>query len=175
MYVCMFRDREQGRGIGRRRKRISNRLRDQHGAQRGAQSHDHDITSWAKTKSQWLNWLSHPGTPVYKIFNKNQAFSWLLEELKEKRSWEPSPKLRGTRAKHLSLSMRQMVLKTLLKFSKISGKCPPIMSEFSNEKGSSQEYQKATVNLFFTHIFGKFLSPAYSNQKLYRKGEFWKM
>ena len=37
------------------------RFHTQNGAWHGAWSHDHNIITWAKIRSQKLNWLSHPG------------------------------------------------------------------------------------------------------------------
>ena len=38
------------------------------GAWHEAQSHDPDIVTWANSKSQTLNWLTHPGTPWSFLF-----------------------------------------------------------------------------------------------------------
>jgi len=50
-------------------EKILSGLHAEHGAQRRAQSHSLEIMTSAKTKSQTLNWLSHPGTPNWLNFN----------------------------------------------------------------------------------------------------------
>jgi len=68
-----------GRGRGRRRERILSRLHVQHRAWRGARSHDPEIMTWAKIKSQMLNRLSHPGTPLKDFFwfsLRKSVLSW---------------------------------------------------------------------------------------------------
>ena len=58
-----------------------------------------------------------------------------MEELKEQKSQDLSPKIR-VHAKDLTHpgALRQVALESLLKFSRISEKLPPIVSEVSNEK-----------------------------------------
>ena len=62
---------KQGRGRERARHRIWSRTQArscQHTARRGARTHepwDHDLS-----RSQTLNWLSHPGTPMLVNFRK---------------------------------------------------------------------------------------------------------
>lgn len=46
------------------RERVLSRLHTQHGAWRGAWSHDPGIVTWTQIKSQVFNKLSHPGAPV---------------------------------------------------------------------------------------------------------------
>ena len=58
-----FRERAQGGGAEERLERISSRLSTEWGAQPGASSHNPEIMTWAKTKSQMLNQLSHLGAP----------------------------------------------------------------------------------------------------------------
>lgn len=41
----------------------------EHRAWWGAQSHDHEIMTWAKNKCQMLNQWSHPATPQIALFN----------------------------------------------------------------------------------------------------------
>ena len=56
-WVC-----KQGRGKGRgRESQVGSPLK--HGDWGGAWSHAPGIMTWAKTKSQTLHWVSHPGTP----------------------------------------------------------------------------------------------------------------
>ena len=50
------------RGTSRRKGR-ENLIPAKHRAWCGAQSHNREILTWAKTKSQTLIWLSHPDTP----------------------------------------------------------------------------------------------------------------
>ena len=82
-YFCFFifflileieKEREGGREQvragerSRGRERISSKFHAQRGVWHGAQFHDSGITTWAKIKSQSLNWLSHPGTPKLRYF-----------------------------------------------------------------------------------------------------------
>ena len=60
---------------GEEEERISSRLQAELGAWQGAQSHYPEIMTWAETKSQSLNVLSHPGAP---IFNPYFTYSTLL-------------------------------------------------------------------------------------------------
>ena len=64
------REREQavGRSRGKGRENISSRLYTEHGAQCGFQSHNPEIMTWAKTKSQLLNQISHPDAPSQVLF-----------------------------------------------------------------------------------------------------------
>ena len=55
---------------GRGRERMSSRLHAQHRALYGAGSHNPEIMTWAETKSQMPNQLSHPGAPQNKSFFK---------------------------------------------------------------------------------------------------------
>ena len=73
LWVC---DRVRGRGRGRGRGRISSRLHAQCRAQYRAQSHNSEIMTWAKIKSQMLNRLSCPGTPKLDPF-LIVHFSWI--------------------------------------------------------------------------------------------------
>ena len=70
-----FRERAStSEGNGQReRERILNRLHTQHRAQHRARSHNSQIMTWAKIKSQTLNWLSKPGAPTLGILNR---LSW---------------------------------------------------------------------------------------------------
>ena len=43
-------------------------------------SQNHEIVTWAKTKSQMLNWLNHPGAP--RFWTIDLASVWVLEQLK---------------------------------------------------------------------------------------------
>lgn len=52
-----------GREAEREGERNFRRLCTNCRAQRGAQSHDPKIRTWAETKSWTLNWLRHPGAP----------------------------------------------------------------------------------------------------------------
>ena len=52
-----------GRGKGKGEKECSSRLATDHGAWCNTQSQDPEIMPFAKTKSQVLNQLSHPGAP----------------------------------------------------------------------------------------------------------------
>ena len=65
-----FREREHewGRGKERGREGIPSRLHSLHSVWHRAQSHDCKIMTWAEIKSQILNWLSHPGVPVFLVF-----------------------------------------------------------------------------------------------------------
>ena len=58
----------EGRDKKRGRERIPNRLHPQHKYQCGAWSHNHETMTWAEVKSQTINWLSHPGTPLITSF-----------------------------------------------------------------------------------------------------------
>ena len=49
---------------------IPSRLRAQCWTWRGAWSHDCEIITWAKIKSQMFNWLTHPGTPKKHVLKK---------------------------------------------------------------------------------------------------------
>ena len=55
------------RGERGQSERISSRLHAGQGARCGTQSHDPEIVTWAKIKSQRLNQLSHPGTPSWDL------------------------------------------------------------------------------------------------------------
>ena len=68
MFIYLFWERErererergrEGRGRERGRERIPSRLHTQCRAQCRTQSHHAEIMTWAKIKSQILNWLSH--------------------------------------------------------------------------------------------------------------------
>ena len=48
---------------------ILSRLHTQCGAQCGTWTHDTEIKTWAEIESWMLNWLSHPGAPVWFFFN----------------------------------------------------------------------------------------------------------
>ena len=65
VFIC-FRERERKsmsrRGRGRGREGISSRLYAETGPTR-ARSHNHEITTWAKSKSPMLKRLHHSGTP----------------------------------------------------------------------------------------------------------------
>ena len=56
-YWGVAEDKERGR------ERIPRRLLTEHRAPGGVRSHDPEMVTRAKTKNQWLNRLSHPGTP----------------------------------------------------------------------------------------------------------------
>ena len=60
----------------REKERISSWLPTECGASLRAQFYDPEIMTWAKTKSQTLNWLSHPGAPKIKDF-LNQLVSFI--------------------------------------------------------------------------------------------------
>ena len=64
-YFTYLRDRgRESKCVGEAdRERISSRLPTECRAQHGARSHDPEITTWAKTKSQTLNQLRYPGGP----------------------------------------------------------------------------------------------------------------
>ena len=65
IYFMYFWERESKQGEEQQeRERIPSRLPTECGAPLGAQSHDPEIMTWAKTKSWMLNWLSHSGTPL---------------------------------------------------------------------------------------------------------------
>ena len=55
----------RGGGWQRGKERISSRLPTKCGARHGAWSHSPDIKMWAQTKSQMLNQLSHPESPIF--------------------------------------------------------------------------------------------------------------
>ena len=57
-------------------ERISSRLHAELGAWLGAQSYHSKIMTWAETKSQPLNWLSHPGAPwiAAMLFESRKCF-----------------------------------------------------------------------------------------------------
>ena len=72
-------------GRDRGRERIPNRLHAQCRAGRGAPSHNLEIMTWAKIKSQMLNWLSHPGAPwIWHSEHKMRVhfFSWAIAHVK---------------------------------------------------------------------------------------------
>ena len=78
----------EGAGRGRGRKRISSRLHTQHGAQHGAWTHNPEIMTWAKIKSQIFNWLSHPSAPQRSNFKKNSEIkNKELSQQKELQKW----------------------------------------------------------------------------------------
>lgn len=54
------------RGKGRERGRNLSRLCSEHGAYRGALSHNPEIRTSTETKNQKLKWLCHPGAPGLK-------------------------------------------------------------------------------------------------------------
>ena len=58
-----------GRGVEGDGQRISRRLWAEPRAWLGAQSHNPEIMTWAETKSQTLNQLSHPGAPPYNLWD----------------------------------------------------------------------------------------------------------
>ena len=62
----------------RERERLSSRLSAECEALQGAWSQDPEIMTWAKTKSQMLNWLCHRGCPIY-LFKKDFFFFFFLE------------------------------------------------------------------------------------------------
>lgn len=70
LFVLFFKDlltyfeRESATGGGRERKRDKEQI------PCWMQSHDLEITAWAKFKSQMLNQQSHPGTPSPKLLSK---------------------------------------------------------------------------------------------------------
>jgi len=55
----------------RERERILSRFHAQHGAQLRILSHDPEIMTWGKIKSQMGNWLSYPGAPSPYGFLRN--------------------------------------------------------------------------------------------------------
>ena len=59
-----------GRGSGRWGERVSSRLQAECGAWLGAQSHDPENMTWAKTESQMLKRLIHPGSSLGEILEK---------------------------------------------------------------------------------------------------------
>ena len=60
---------KQGRGRrGGRERDSSSRLRTEHGAWHGTRSQDPETMTWAKTKSQLPNRLSHPDAPYLSDF-----------------------------------------------------------------------------------------------------------
>ena len=71
------REREQERA-GRGAERISSRLPIEYGAWCGAQSQDPEIMTWAKIKSQLINWLSHPGALIISAFQSTFSFKEIL-------------------------------------------------------------------------------------------------
>ena len=58
-------------------KRISRGLHTRHRTHIGARSQNLKITIWAETKSQRLNWLHHPGTPIFTDFSSK----WIIEAI----------------------------------------------------------------------------------------------
>ena len=62
------------------RERLSSRLCAECGAWRGALAYDSDITTWAETKSQMLNQLSHPDTPTMTIYFYIGGGKWYLKQ-----------------------------------------------------------------------------------------------
>ena len=68
----------QGR-TGRGRERILRRIHVHCGYRCGTGSQDPGIRIWAKIKSQMLNWLSHPDTPFWFIFDiSNSMIDWFI-------------------------------------------------------------------------------------------------
>ena len=72
VYLFILREREtehkQGRGIGRGRERIPNGLHaDSTEPDLELDLMNHEIMTWAKTKSWMFNRLSHPGAPLVYI------------------------------------------------------------------------------------------------------------
>ena len=55
------------------RKNILSRPHAQCGVHCRAQSHNHEIMTWAEIKSWRLNWLSHPGTPKNNFYKEEQS------------------------------------------------------------------------------------------------------
>ena len=67
VYLCWERERagEEQRERDRERERIPSRLHTVSAEpDAGLKPMNHEITTWAEVKSQTLNWMSHPGTPV---------------------------------------------------------------------------------------------------------------
>ena len=65
------REREHwGRGRGRGREKILSRLPTEHGAWCGVPSHNHELMTWAETKNQMFNQLSHPDAFSFPFFLK---------------------------------------------------------------------------------------------------------
>ena len=74
IYLFIFRQRQRAfLGTGTEGERISSRLHTECGARLGAWSHDPEIMTWVKTKSQRLNWLYPPGAPML-------ALIWLVPQ-----------------------------------------------------------------------------------------------
>ena len=52
------------------------KLPTEHRVQRGAQSQDPEIMTWAEIKCQLLNQLSHPGNPKVDTFEMNENINF---------------------------------------------------------------------------------------------------
>ena len=59
------------------REKVPSRLHTQCGTQHGAHSHDPEITTWAKIKSQMLNRLCHPGIPTATCLLSSSIWAWI--------------------------------------------------------------------------------------------------
>ena len=80
------------RGEGQREKeRISSRLPTECRAWYSTLSHDPEIMTQAKIKSRMLNWLSHPGTPLFIYFSERERdyASWEGQRERESSSRPP--------------------------------------------------------------------------------------
>ena len=71
-------ERGRDRDRDRKRERAPRRFHPQCEARHRAWTHDHEIMTWAKIKSQMLNWLSHPGAPVSSFVLYGKRFFILL-------------------------------------------------------------------------------------------------
>ena len=60
---------------GGQRETISSRHHAESRAWCGAWSHHPEITTWAETKGQMLNWLCHPGAPKVSFLNHSLLLS----------------------------------------------------------------------------------------------------
>jgi len=75
IFIYLFlleRERTCASRVGKQ-ERIFSRLHAQHGAQSRFQSHDLEIITWTKTKSQMLNQLRHPSAPIYSSLKQNTS------------------------------------------------------------------------------------------------------
>lgn len=85
IYLCIYKYEEERKWVPtigeRQREKERSRLLDKQGVQHWARSQDPEFITWVKTKSQRLNWLTHPGVPrLFSIFN-TFTYKWYFKNL----------------------------------------------------------------------------------------------
>jgi len=104
-------------------ERFSSRLHVEHRAWRRAWSHDHETTTWAKSKNRMLNRLHHPGTPLFPAFLQGEHKS-----LKDKTTCPKSA--RGTSVGYHQEEVYMIWMHMLIRFQLHSHKEKCIVGKF---------------------------------------------